>query len=235
MEPGSVGVVVRPTEAPGRDEKGGLVPPVNEELAARTGAVPGVASVRGSVEGNATVSGKDKRPLGGRGYLNIAANYAPGKGGEDPLDPIAEGRGPAAGDEMALDAKTASAGGYRIGDEVRFAVDGPVLTKKLVGLVDSQDPRVASGGSLALFDTPTAQQLLPAPGGYHELNVKAAPGSSAGEGRGTGGGRAGGDLAGPAGGPAEHAGRDQHPLAPAAFRVRPALGRVRAPPRHPGS
>lgn len=176
-----VDVAVRPTGAYGNDERGTPAPPVDEALAGAIRAVPGVAFVRGSVEGTATVSGKDKRPLGGRGYANVAANYAPGKDGKDPLNPLVGGRGPAAENELALDAGTAAAGGYGIGDEVRLAVDGPVLTKKLVGLVDSKDPRVSSGGSLVLFDTPTAQRLMLAPGGYHELTVKAEPGSSAAE------------------------------------------------------
>ena len=88
-----------------------------------------------------------------------------------------EGRGPAAANEIALDEATAKAAGYKVGDTVRFATDGPVLTKKLIGIFTTEDPQVTAGGSLALFDTATAQKLYLHPGQFDELVVGAAPGT----------------------------------------------------------
>ncbi|WKX69171.1 ABC transporter permease [Streptomyces sp. XD-27] len=148
-------------------------------LARKIRALPGVASVRPTVNGEATLAGKDGRPVNADNtWQNLATNYVPGKGGKDSRFPLKEGRGPAAAGELALDAKTADKAGYEIGDTVRFAVDGPALTKKLVGIVSTDDPRVTAGGTLTLFDTRTAQKLYLTPGHFDEIAVAAKPGAS---------------------------------------------------------
>ncbi|WP_407549893.1 ABC transporter permease [Streptomyces sp. Pv4-95] len=160
----------------GPEKDGKRATALDDKLADRIRALPGVASVRAEVTGEATLAGKDGRPLD-EGLFNRAVNYRPDTGGKDSRYPLAEGRGPAAGDEIALAAGTAQAAGYRIGDTVRFATDGPVLEKKLVGTVTTDDPQVTSGGTLALFDTATAQKLYLHPGQFDELVVAAEPGT----------------------------------------------------------
>ncbi|SDL08644.1 ABC transporter permease [Streptomyces indicus] len=151
---------------------------LDDQLAQRIAALPGADSVRPTVNGRATLAAKDGKPLNADAdWQNLAVNYAPGKDGKDPLYPLAKGRAPASSGELALDTKTAEKAGYRVGDTVRFATDGPALTKKLVGLVDTDDPRVTAGGTLALFDTATAQKLFTAPGYYDEITVGARPGT----------------------------------------------------------
>ncbi|MFB6440246.1 ABC transporter permease [Streptomyces sp. NPDC056411] len=149
---------------------------VDEKLADKVRALPGVQSVRCNVNGTATVAGPDNVPLG-HDWQNLATNFQPGKDGHDPHYPLLKGRGPAAGDEIALDEATAKASGRKIGDSVRLATDGPVLTKKLVGIVSTDDPQVTAGGSLTLFDTATAQKLFLHPGQFDELVIGAAPGA----------------------------------------------------------
>ncbi|MGY5078293.1 ABC transporter permease [Streptomyces nigrescens] len=149
---------------------------VDEKLADTIRALPGVESVRRNVNGTATVAGPDNVPLG-HDWQNLAANFQPGKDGHDPRYPLLKGRGPAAGNEIALDEATAKASGRKIGDSVRLATDGPVLTKKLVGIVSTDDPQVTAGGSLTLFDTATAQKLFLHPGQFDELVIGAAPGA----------------------------------------------------------
>ncbi|WP_411143535.1 ABC transporter permease [Streptomyces sp. x-80] len=149
---------------------------LDKKLSDRIRALPGVRNVRSDVTGSATLADKDGRPVGDD-WRNRAVNYQPGKDGRDARYPLAQGRGPAAADEMALAQSTAKAAGYRIGDTVRFATDGPVLTKKLVGIVTTDDPEVTAGGNLALFDTATAQRLFLHPGQFDELVVTAHPGT----------------------------------------------------------
>ncbi|GAO06470.1 putative membrane protein [Streptomyces lydicamycinicus] len=149
---------------------------VDAKLADTIRALPGVQSVRRNVNGTATVAGPDNVPLG-HDWQNLAANFQPGKDGHDPRYPLLKGRGPAAGNEIALDEATAKASGHKIGDSVRLATDGPVLTKKLVGIVSTDDPQVTAGGSLTLFDTATAQKLFLHPGQFDELVIGAAPGA----------------------------------------------------------
>ncbi|KNB50990.1 ABC transporter permease [Streptomyces caatingaensis] len=152
---------------------------LDARAAAAVRAVPGVTRVRPSVHGTVTVADRDGNPAG-REWGSQGANYSPDDGGKDGKDsryPLRTGRGPSAPDEVALDARTAERTGARLGGTVRLAVDGPVITKKLVGTVGTDDPRVESGGSLALFDTRTAQQLLGTKGEFTELVVSAAPGT----------------------------------------------------------
>ncbi|MGW1374777.1 ABC transporter permease [Streptomyces sp. NPDC002446] len=147
-------------------------------LARKIRALPGVASVRPTVHGQATLAGKDGRPVNAdTNGQNLATNYQPGQNGKDSHFPLKEGRGPVAAGELALDAKTAEKAGYRIGDTVRFATDGPALTKKLVGTVTTDDPQVTAGGTLTLFDTKTAQKLFHHPGQFDEIAVTAGPGT----------------------------------------------------------
>ncbi|MGW3209100.1 ABC transporter permease [Streptomyces sp. NPDC001135] len=153
-------------------------------LARKIRALPGVASVRPTVHGWATLAGKDGRPVNAdTNGQNLATNYQPGKDGRDSHYPIKEGRGPAAAGELALDAGSAAKAGYRIGDMVRFATDGPALTKKLVGIVTTDDPQVTAGGTpsgggtLTLFDTGTAQKLFHHSGQFDEIAVAARPGT----------------------------------------------------------
>ncbi|MGW1374549.1 ABC transporter permease [Streptomyces sp. NPDC002446] len=149
---------------------------LDDRLADRIRALPGVASVRSNVTGEATLAGPDDQPIG-NGWQNLAVNYQPGKDGKDSRYPLVQGRGPAGEGEIALAESTAKAAGVGLGDTVRFATDGPVLKKKLVGIVASDDPQVTAGGSLALFDTATAQKLYLHPGQFDELIVSATPGT----------------------------------------------------------
>ncbi|MFF7727411.1 ABC transporter permease [Streptomyces sp. NPDC008001] len=139
-------------------------------------ALPGVASVRPSVTGTPVIADRHNDPAGNE-WGNTGANYVPGKDGKDSRYPLVKGRGPAAEGEIALDEKTAGKIGAEVGGTVRMAVDGPVMTKKLSGIVRTGDPRVGAGGSLALFDTATAQKLFGKPGEFSELVVTATPGT----------------------------------------------------------
>ncbi|MFF3747084.1 ABC transporter permease [Streptomyces kronopolitis] len=136
---------------------------------------PGAASATGIVNGPTGVADKSGKLIGqgGRG-----SNYSPGKDGKDARYPMKEGAAPTRGDQFALDQDTAEKGGYHVGDTVRMSVDGPVREQKLTGIFTTGGGQGMSGGSLALFDTRTAQKLLGMPGGFSEIDVKAAPGTS---------------------------------------------------------
>ncbi|MCX4639140.1 FtsX-like permease family protein [Streptomyces sp. P9-2B-2] len=175
----SVQSQVRPSVAGTGGPDGTPSSTLDTALADKIRALPGVAAVRPTVNGMVTVAGKDGLPVNtDKARLNLATNYLPGK---DSRISLKEGRGPAAEGELALDARTAAKAGYRIGDTVRFAIDGPGLAKKLVGTVATDDPRVNAGGTLTLFDTRTAQKLFLHPGQFHEIAVAAKPGTDSSE------------------------------------------------------
>ncbi|MEV0264516.1 FtsX-like permease family protein [Streptomyces sp. NPDC050617] len=157
--------------SPGDQHKTAL----DERLAEKIRALPGVASVRPIASGFATIADKKQRPLGDD-WGSLGASFTPGKDGKDARYPLVKGRAPASSDEIALNSGAVSDAGFTLGDKIRFAVDGPVMTKKLVGVVDTDDPRVTTGGTLALFDTATAQHLFASPGSYSDFEVGAEPG-----------------------------------------------------------
>ncbi|MEU7090037.1 ABC transporter permease [Streptomyces achromogenes] len=166
---------------PGTDD-GSRAGVLDDALVTELARVPGVAAVRPSVDGSATLNAADGSPLrADRAWSHLAGAYVPGKDGKDSRYPLTEGRAPANGGEIAVDRGTAAAGGFRIGDTVTLATDGPVTTKRLVGIVSTDDTRVTAGGTLALFDKTTAQKLFSAPGHYTGIDLTAAPGTTASE------------------------------------------------------
>ncbi|MER7758223.1 FtsX-like permease family protein [Streptomyces sp. NPDC097619] len=179
-----IDVTVTPKEAPEGNRRGpedqqdrGNV--LDDALVRELAAVPGVASVRPSADGSATLTGSDGSPLrAGKSWANLGAGYVPGPDGTDSRYPLAEGRAPRGSGEVAVDRGTAKAGGFTIGDTLTLATDGPVLHKKLVGIVDTRDSRVTAGGTLVLFDKATAQQLYATPGHYGSIDLTATPGTS---------------------------------------------------------
>ncbi|MEW2139069.1 FtsX-like permease family protein [Streptomyces sp. NPDC005409] len=161
---------------------------LDDTLARKLAEVPGVAAVRPSVDGSATLNAADGTPLrAGKPGANLAAAYVPntvGKGGKEGKDsryPLADGRAPTNSGELAVDTGTAAAGHFRLGDTITLATDGPVMTKRLVGIVTTTETRVTAGGTLALFDKATAQELFASPGTYTGMDLAAAPGTTPSE------------------------------------------------------
>ncbi|MEV5508785.1 ABC transporter permease [Streptomyces orinoci] len=152
---------------------------LDDALVRKLASVPGVAAVRPSVEGSATLNAADGTPLrADQAWAHLAAAYVPGKDGKDGRYPLVKGRAPANRDELAVDNGTAATGHFRIGDLVTLATDGPVMTKRLVGIVTTKDTRVTAGGTLTLFDKATAQKLFATPGHYTGIDLSATPGTS---------------------------------------------------------
>ncbi|MFC8449618.1 ABC transporter permease [Kitasatospora sp. NPDC057223] len=150
---------------------------LNDATVQQLAALPGAAGARGVVGGFTGVADK-KGNLIGEAWRARGANFAPAAGGNDSRYPMAEGRGPQAPQEIALDRATADKGGYKVGDTVRVASNGPVLDARLTGIFTTDDPEVGSGGTLTLFEHATAQQLLLTPGQYSSIAVQAKPGTS---------------------------------------------------------
>ncbi|MEU1372318.1 FtsX-like permease family protein [Streptomyces triculaminicus] len=152
---------------------------LDDALARKLADVPGVAAVRPSVDGSATLNAADGTPMrADKAWAHLAAAYVPGADGKDSRYPLVKGHAPTSGDELAVDSGTAAAGHLRIGGTVTLATDGPVMTKRLVGIVTTKDSRVTAGGTLALFDKATAQRLFATPGHYTGIDLSATPGTN---------------------------------------------------------
>ncbi|QHC22950.1 ABC transporter permease [Streptomyces sp. GS7] len=173
-----IAVTVTPKEPPPGAAANQPAGALDDVLVRKLTDVPGVATVRPSADGPATLNAADGTPLrAGKAWANLAAAYVPGKDGTDSRYPLVKGHAPRNGDELAVDGTTAAAGHFGIGDRVTLATDGPVMTKRLVGIVTTKDTRVTAGGTLALFDRATAQRLFASPGHYTGIDLSAAPGT----------------------------------------------------------
>jgi putative ABC transport system permease protein len=163
--------------AKSREDKGNTIgksPELTQALLDESAKVPGAANAIGVVSGFTAIADKDGKLVGG-GFQSQGGNYY---GDKDPRYPLAEGAAPHGANQVAIDSETARRAGYKVGDTVRISVDGPVLKPVISGIFTTDDGNVAAGGSLALFDTATAQKLFGKPGTYDEIDVKAASGTS---------------------------------------------------------
>ncbi|MFF0964161.1 ABC transporter permease [Streptomyces sp. NPDC003703] len=171
---GHVDVAVEPKHQDSEGDRVGTTPDLTQALLNRSARVPGADSALGVVHGFTAIADKDGKLIGG-GYQSQGGNYW---GTKDPRYPLVSGTVPHGKDQVLIDSDTARRAGYKVGDTVRVSVDGPVLTPTVSGIFTTDDGNVAAGGSLALFDTATAQQLFGKPGTYDEIDVKAKAGVS---------------------------------------------------------
>ncbi|UQX01893.1 FtsX-like permease family protein [Streptomyces sp. RerS4] len=177
-----IAVSVTPKSSPADSADDRNATALDDALVHRLAALPGVAAVRPTADGSATLAAADGTALrAGKAWANQAGAYLPGPDGKDARHPLVKGRAPAGADEIAVDAGAAAAGRLALGDLVKVATDGPVMTKRLVGIVTTTDTRVTAGGTLALFDKATAQELFASPGRYTGIDLSAKPGTTESE------------------------------------------------------
>ncbi|MFD5075915.1 ABC transporter permease [Streptomyces sp. NPDC058371] len=169
-----VDVAIHPDGRQDEGDKIGKEPKLTQALLDKAAAVPGAESTIGVVNGFTAIADKDGKLIGG-GFQSQGGNYW---GDKDPRYPLTSGHAPQGRNEVAVDSETARRAGYKIGDTVRLSVDGPVLKPTITGVFTTDDGNVAAGGSLALFDTATAQKLFGSAGEYDEIDVKAATGTT---------------------------------------------------------
>ncbi|WOX10181.1 ABC transporter permease [Streptomyces sp. N50] len=169
-----VDVAVQPKSQDDKGDTVGKTPELTQAMLDTSAKVPGAASATGVVNGFTAIADKKGKLIGG-GFQSEGGNYW---GSKDARYPLTSGAAPHGSDQVAIDSETAKRAGYKVGDTVRLSVDGPVLTPKITGIFTTDDGNVAAGGSLALFDTATAQKLFGKAGTYDEIDVKAAAGTS---------------------------------------------------------
>jgi putative ABC transport system permease protein len=168
---------------PGEPSPTNRRPALDDTAVARLAGLAGVSSVQPSISGSAALNAADGSPMrGDNGHGNQADAWIPGPDGADPRFPLAQGEAPRNAGEIAVDSGTAARGKLALGDPVTLATDGPVMTKRLVGIVTTRDTRVTSGGgTLALFDRATARELFSIPGAYSSIDLTSRPGVDADE------------------------------------------------------
>lgn len=159
-------------------EEAAKTPGLSQAVLDKVAELDGVASVTGRVDGFAGVPDKNGKLIG-VGWSNKGTNFAPGADGKDRAFDFTTGAGPLQDGQIALDRETATKGGYKVGDTVRVATNGPVKEYTLSGIFDTEDGAVQAGGSLVVFDNSVAQKQYVKEGFYRDAIVVAKPGTDA--------------------------------------------------------
>ncbi|HEY7659521.1 MAG TPA: FtsX-like permease family protein [Actinomycetota bacterium] len=146
--------------------------PMPESVLGEVQAVPGVAEAVGDVLGYAQIvdptTGKVIGTLGpptAASGWNDVNGFTLRPGGSPPSGP----------DQVVIDAATAEAHDIQVGDRVEILFEGPPGEFDVVGVAGYGDVDSLFGATWALFDLPTAQQVLGREGELDSVSVVAEP------------------------------------------------------------
>jgi putative ABC transport system permease protein len=148
-------VIVRSAdEIGGEDSVRGFIDPGLVDTVAQ---VDGVAEAVPTIEGTATIIGSDGDRIGRDGPPTVATNWID----EPDLNPyrLAEGRAPAANDEVVIDRGAAEDGGLHVGDRTTVLTPAP-LEVKIVGIATFGDEDSFGPTTYTAFTLPAAQELI---------------------------------------------------------------------------
>ncbi|MGH3426611.1 MAG: ABC transporter permease, partial [Mycobacteriales bacterium] len=151
--------------------------PVPAGVLEQTKSLPGVASAKGSVtEDGARVIGKDNKVITTSGPPRLGINWR----GEDKHTKLRTGRGPTADSEVAINGPVASAGDFKVGDQISVLTKEPKKTFTVVGIYGAGGGKGSLGGEMQVaFTEPVAQKLmLGKEGVFSTVDLKAKSGVS---------------------------------------------------------
>jgi putative ABC transport system permease protein len=158
---GTADAVVRaedPDDTRADDPFDTAVPTFPTEVVDRLVALDEVAVAEGEVEGVAILIGEDGEPTGQFGPPTIGYNAYINP--ELDAAELRTGRWPETADEIAIDAGTASAQGWGVGDRVGLVLDGPVERPEVVGTFGLGELDNLAGASVVVLDRDTALARL---------------------------------------------------------------------------
>lgn len=172
-----IDVVIRKEAAfddPFAGEQRGQIP---EDIVQVVADAPGVGSVEAQVFGFAQIIGNDGTPIGNpaSGAPTLGFNWSD----DDQLNPFTldEGEAPGPG-QVVADRFTADQGDLEVGQDVQVITQGGAVTLELSGIATFGDAETLAGASIAMFEFPTAQELLGNPGQVAEIYATAQEGVS---------------------------------------------------------
>lgn len=162
----------------GFEGESAAAPPIPEEVLDQVRAVDTVDAAVGSIveESAVKIIDRDGEPISGN-----APTFGFGLDASvsrfNPLELKAGNwaRGP---DQVVIDSGTAEDEGYGVGDRVSIATLGPVKKFEVAGIAQYPGVESLGGATFAVFDLPTAQQLLDREGKVDVISVAAAAGAS---------------------------------------------------------
>jgi len=132
-------------------------------------AVDRVKAADGAVAGYAQYVDKEGKAVATGGAPTLGVNWTD----VPELNPLRlrDGRAPRGPSEVLMDAGTAKAHDFAVGDKVRILFKGPPGDFTIVGVAGFGQADNLAGATLAVFDTPTAQQVLDRVGRFDSIDV----------------------------------------------------------------
>ena len=153
--------------------------PLPEAIVDRIRAVDGVEEVAGLVQGYAQVLDEDGDKVGSLTSATVGGS-ASGLGTVSPFE-LSSGRAPRGPGEVVVDVATARQAGLSLGDEVTILFTGPARKFRTVGTVTFAGNEDVGGSTFALFELPTAQEVLDRQGRLDDVAVSGKDGITPGE------------------------------------------------------
>jgi putative ABC transport system permease protein len=161
----------------GTSNNGNTSPPsFSESLLPKVRALPGVARAVGTVSDQAQLVGRNGKVITFGFGATLAFSVDPAH--DEGLNPLVltAGGWPHGAHEIAIDAHTASAKHYAVGDTIGAVVRGPVQHFRITGITKLGNVASLGGATMAIFDLPTAQKLFGKVGKLDGIDVAAKAG-----------------------------------------------------------
>jgi putative ABC transport system permease protein len=155
---------------------------VDESLLARIRDLPEVEAAAGGImdlAGGSTAAkliDRDGEPIQSSGNPTFGFGVDPDQPRFNPMR-LAAGEWASGPDEVVIDEEAAESHGFAVGDRIRVAANGPIRWFRISGIATYGDVSTLGGATFAVFDVPTAQDLLGIDG-FTGISVAAKPGVS---------------------------------------------------------
>ncbi len=155
--------------------------PVPEALLAKVRALPEVAAAGGTIalddSNTAEINGRDGKALGTADAPALGLAHDAANPQFSPLE-LQSGTWAKGPGQVVLDAGTAEAEKFRVGDSVEVSTLGSRREYRLTGVAKFGDVDSLGGATMAIFDLPTAQRLLQKEGSFDGISMAASDGTS---------------------------------------------------------
>jgi len=165
--------------------KGAAKSTVPESLQGKVAALPDVKSASGAIFDISGTSdfvkliGPDGKQLGSTQQPNFGWGFEPGQRANPTT--LTSGKWAVGPDQVVIDAGTAKQDGYKVGDEIGVSGEGPQRNMTVSGIAKFGSVDSIGGATFAVFDVPTAQELLNKKGQFDVIYVTPKSGVSEGE------------------------------------------------------
>ena len=157
---------------------------VPESLLAKVRALPDVASAGGAIapiaSNRAEIFGRDGKAIGSGGAPQFGLGNDASLPQFSPLE-LKTGQWPEGSKQVALDADTAAAQNFRVGDTVTVATLGAKHRYEVTGSATFGGLDSLGGATIAIWDLPTAQTLLDKRGRFDSISIAGKEGTSSAE------------------------------------------------------